>query len=223
MEYDFTGCLANVFAFPAATNLKAEFPNVFGHAIYKAPIKSLNHNMVYRYIVAVYDIRGLRRYYPDIEKRRAVALEISGFKSNSDREYSVEVMDMISGNIPNVNRMLVQYCRSQRNPDYTYIVALEAMYTKMAIDMADGNVDKSATLKVFRETKDELSDKLVEFLSGENNKNIKETALMFIEEDGLSITPEEIAENRSKGKPLVDVTPYGKDYDYPIFEEVDDE
>jgi hypothetical protein len=218
MEYDFTGCLANVFAFPPTTNLLKEFPQVFGHEIYKVNIKGLTRGLLLRYIVAVYDIKGLRRYFPEIDRRKLAALEISGFKTDGDGNYSKEVISMISGATPNVNRMIIQYCRSQRNPDYTYIVSLEAMYTKMAIDMADGNIDKIGALKIFRETKDELTDKMVEFLAAENNKPIQSTLLEYIEEDGLGITPEEIAENRSARKPLVDVTPYGRDYGYPEFD-----
>lgn len=218
MEYDFSKVMCNVFAVPENQQIVPLFPDIFFHPVFKKDPTPLRMNQVLRYIVAVFDVNGLRVRIPDVVKRRRVGLEVAKFKKNENGDYPEAVMEMMNGKNDQVNEMILHYVRMHKAPQYSYLMALEAGFYTLLAKTLSGESISNTEVKAMREMKEDIEAGVADFLNGEDAKKILEMTYKFLAEDSLGITPEDIAFNRQQGKPVVDVMPYGKDYDFSKYE-----
>lgn len=204
--------MVKVFDMPEKTDFSILYPDVFPAEIFRGQPANLAKDKIIKYIVAVFDIEGLRTKVPDIVKRRRIALEMAGFHRNDDGEWNEHILNMINGKYDVINTWIVYYVRLHKSPQYSYIMAMEAAFYNLMEKTLRGDAVSQADVKAMREMSEDIIRETSLMLNEENNKAILEKTYKFLMEDSLGITPEDIAFKRQQNKPVVDVNPYGKEY-----------
>ena len=202
------GCMFDVFSLPSTVVILNKFPKLAIFPEFVAPVKS-DRNKIIRYIVAVYDKRGLRVYEQNVPKRKRMAAELAGWLPNDKGEFPPAVKEIIEGKSKTVNRMIVRYCKLHKSPRYAALVGMEETFYSILDRMVDSDTEtKSTEYTMFKQLENEIEDRAAEFLNGDSNREIIQQVYEDIELERLELRPEDIAKKIKAGKAPVDVDPY---------------
>ncbi len=209
-DYVFKGLMFDVFSGPKDSNLMQRFPQLSLYPEFREAEKMqiLKINDVIRYIVAVYDKRGLRVYEESIQKRKKIACEMVGWK-NANGTIKSSAQDAMDGKNIAVNRMIIRYMKIHKNIKYTSLVALEESYFNLVAKMMDPEAIKSADHTLFKNLESDIEQRVTEFFSGDSSKSLYGDLIDEIEMDKLELRPEDIAKRIRDGVEIVDYNPYG--------------
>lgn len=211
-KYIFNGLMFPVFDLPESANLLDKFPSLAQWREFHVPSRH-NINKVIRYIVAMYDKNGLIVMEQNGSRRKTAALELAGWKRQSDTgEFRSDVIDIIDGKNEAINNMIVRYCKLQRSNKYSVIVGMSEMFYSILRKTVSGETVSPAELGKFEQLEKTLDERMVQFLNNDASKDLREDAFAIIELEKLDLNPEEIAVKLKEGKPAVRVTPYGPNY-----------
>jgi len=205
--YTFKGLMYDVFSGPKNVDLRKRFPDFNDYPEFTTPIRG-DFNEVIRYIVAVYDRRGLRIYEENLNKRKKIAAELIGWKMTDGkfRKMHQEIMD---GKDRVVNAMIIRFLKLHRSVEYATLVAYEEAYFNMLSKMMTEDISKSDH-ETFMKIEQEVIKRSADFFNGDTNKGLQNDLIEAIELDKLEFRPEDIARKLREGKEPVDYNPYEK-------------
>lgn len=206
-QYDLKGCMFDVFSLPAGISILNRFPKLAIFPEFSEPVK-IDRNKIIKYIIAVYDKRGMRVYEQNLPKRKRLSAELAGWAPNEKGEFQTAVKEIIEGKSKTVNRMIVRYCKMHKSPRYAALVGMEEIYYGMLDKMVDGGEMKSTDISTFRTLEIEIEDRAAEFLNGDTTREIIQQVYEDIELERLELRPEDVAKKLKAGKAPVDYDPY---------------
>ncbi len=132
--YVFKGLLWDVFSDPMDLPLKSRFQELNTYPEFSEENLSsirINIDAVIRYIVAVYDKRGLRVYEENLNKRKRIGAELVGWKTGANGKFAKVYEDVIMNRFQPINNMIIRYLKLQRSVEYAALVAFEEQYYSM--------------------------------------------------------------------------------------------
>jgi hypothetical protein len=208
-EYVFKGLMIDVFSGPKNINLLTRFPILatYPEFTFAKNIPHININAAIRYVVAVYDKRGLRVYEESIQKRKKIAAELVGWRREDGKIEKVH-LEILEGKNVAINRMVVRYLKIHKNVKYTSLVALEEAYFSSVLTMMDAATIKNADHQLFKNLESDIENRIVDFLSGDTNRNVAAELIDEIENEKLELRPEDVAKRLKDGLKLVNYNPY---------------
>lgn len=206
---------------PSAKSVMKAFPvlGMYPEFNEKLPPK-IDQDLVLRYIMILYQEKTPLLTVDDYNKRKVIAALWAGFPQEGGR-FREEYKNIITGKDKTINRMVIRFCRMQRNMDFTKLAIYEnALHTDME-RMGDEDVDHLgrqkmiANIEVLTKAINELT---ANFLAGDQTKFIIEDLLDEIELGTLDIKPEDVAKKIRQGKdPAEWGKYYGKDYRFQLY------
>lgn len=107
---DFKNMMFPVFDIPPKADLFLEFPVLSEVHAFSNTSHELDHYLVIRYVLFCYDRNSKLMEISDLPKRKEVAVGLAGFK-----KITGEVELMTANKLPQVNDMIVAFCRIQNN------------------------------------------------------------------------------------------------------------
>lgn len=112
---------------------------------FKAPLPpSLPYLCVARYVVLLYDMHSpIREIERRINVRKKIAALYAGFTLGPSGKFSPDVEDMVMGNYPEINSMIVRYIMLQNSPLFSKLVAYESIFHFEIIKSQSGNYGKA--------------------------------------------------------------------------------
>jgi len=211
MEYVFKGLLMDVFSYGRDSDLFSKFPQLKLYPEFKEAnsLKTVRFNDLMRYIVAVYDRRGLRVYEESSIRRKKIAAGMVNWSLPSG-VLLPQAQLVIDGKIPAVNKMAIRYLKLHNNIKYTSLVAMEELYFSMVTKMSDPDGLKKTDYDLFKSLEKDIEDRIADFLNGDTNKQLAGELIEEIEIDSLNLRPEDLAKRIKAGLPILDkFEPYG--------------
>lgn len=154
----------------------------------------LSTNKVLRYIVYMYDKYSPLHKMTEIMGKKFAAADLAGFVRKSGK-FGANVERMMLCDIPSINKMIVRYCRLQKDSDWSVRVAYEdSLYSQLE---AIRNSQEGKDVKDIIANTDTLRDKISTLdkilLEGDDNENLKFDIYDTIENETLELKPEDIA------------------------------
>jgi hypothetical protein len=206
-QYDLRGCMFDVFSLPVGVVILNKFPKLAIFPEFKVPVRT-DRNKLLKYIIAVYDKRGLRVYEQNLPKRKRMAAELAGWIPDAKGEFTPAIKAIIEGKDKSVNKMIVRYCKIHKSPRYAALVGMEETFYSILERMVDGSDMKAADISTFKSFETEIEDRATEFLNGDSTREIVQQVYEDIELEQLELRPEDIAKKLKSGKSPVDFDPY---------------
>lgn len=155
---------------------------------------------VIRYIACVYDMKSpFVKDFHDVNIRKIMAATYVGFESTNQR-FDKHVERMMLGGIEPVVDMVIRYCRSYNQPDYSFLVAIWDDYYRTLKLIQLGEVYDYGKVKKMREDINELS---TTFLTGDDAGGMIKKLYQDVEKDSLLLRPEDIAQKLEDGLPAI--------------------
>ena len=158
---------------------------------------------VIRYISLMYDINSkMAEHYPENGVRKRECAMMCGFKLEDEGVLNETVEDMLIGENPVVNAMIVRYIRMHNNPYYlTYVTTWNLLFTEIAnsFEPQESKNITSIQNNIVRLNK-QIEDTAEKLFKGDNNKALKKELYKNMERENLGLRPEEIATSISQGK-----------------------
>lgn len=181
--------------------------------------KGLDIDIVLRYIMILYQEKSPLLTIDDYNKRKVYAAVWAGFPK-SDGKFSDDYKGIIHGTNKTINRMVIRFCRMQRNMDFSQLVIYEnSLYIEMdrMQDVEDSEMRKKAISAIDMLTK-KVNDLTAIFLAGDQNRFVVEDLLDEIELGTLDIKPEDVAKKLKETKDPDDWGKYyGKGYRFQLY------
>jgi len=162
------------------------------------PGKGIDNEKLMFFIICMYDKNSpYRKKFPDIIKRKIEVALDCGFEIDNNGNFTAPVRDFLEGRNEIVNRKIVEYVRRHRNFKYSYIVMIETGYYKLMLDILGGDISK---IKEARNIQAELEETILEFLNEDNNPELLDEFLRYMENERIKLRPEDIAQMLQDGE-----------------------
>jgi hypothetical protein len=167
-----------------------------------------------KYVILVYDIHNspIRGKYTDLGERKFQAAKLAGFRLTANGRFKKEDENILYGKDDDVNRMIVRYIIIQNSPD---IIAFSAYNELLATEMQqslDAGSFSPQERRVIRESIATLTEKLSvlynNIFSEEESNKLRMALYRTVEEDKISLRPEDIAKDIEEKKFSPKVDPY---------------
>lgn len=205
MNHDFTVLLENESVINAFPELKKIFNHYSGE----------HRESVFRYIIAYYNPKSPVRLESDIIKRKREAALKAGFEFNAKGRFPVFVEKLLVGDIPEVDKMIIDYCFIVSSIDFTLLATYEhGLYIEM-INMMSGQGINRDSIKKIKEIQGEIDSLQSKILAKDHMmKNLLDALYNVTDRIRVELRPEDIAKKLKKGEKAVNVNPYGEGYDF---------
>ena len=204
--YVFKGLMFDVFSGDNTDDLRKKFPQFRMYPEF-VEVPGANLNEIIRYIVAVYDKRGLRVYEESIQKRKRIASELVGWKQENRHLRRVH-QDILESKDVAVNRMVIRFLKMHKSVRYASLVAKEEAYFTMLERMMGVDDLKKADNDLFNSLESDIESRITEFLQGDTNRSLTSELIDEIEFEKLELRPEDVAKRIRDGIEVVDLNPY---------------
>ena len=167
------------------------------------PGPKIDNEKVMQYVMLVYDKNSpYRKKYPDVLKRKVEAAHDVEFEIIEGGVFEPPIEDMLRGRNEKVNRKIVEYVRLHRSFKYAFLVSMENAYYNLMLEILGGETKNVMKAKDLR---DELEENATEILNDDNSSFIKGELLRYMEEERLSLRPEDIALKLQRGETPVTI------------------
>lgn len=181
----------NVVEVPPQKHVVNHFPKLKKVREFARPLAKLNKNKVLRYIMFLYDKNSpFRVKYQDVLQRKVEAAKGAGWETAQGGIFSDDVERILRGHNITVNEMIVAFIRLHRNFKYSYLVGLEESFYRMMLEIMTGEMGNVSKMK---QTQEELENIMFELTSEDNNPELRDTLLRYVEQARLNLRPEDIA------------------------------
>ncbi len=184
---------------PMDANVFEAYPDLKRYKIFtKSAGKTIDNYKLMKWIMCVYD-KGTpyREKYNNTSKRKIEAARDVGFEVTDSGIFHVDIENFMKGGNVIVNAKITEFVRRHRDHKYSYLVAMENSYYKIMEEVLAGKTER---VKDLRSIQEELESTMSVILNQDNNLVLKDTVMRYIEEDRLSIRPEDIAMKIAKGE-----------------------
>lgn len=127
---------------PLQQNIGAAVKDIDEFQITK--VYNIATSSIIKYVILMYDSESpLWREVRSLPLRKAVAMEMSGIEKGKDNKFSKEAEEILEGNNPEVNSMIVKYITMQNTPVWSNLVAYENIYYMELGKIQNGNYGKT--------------------------------------------------------------------------------
>jgi hypothetical protein len=209
-DEDFDKMLIPVHRLKEKDNVLQKFTILKEYKEFQQPLEDMDINNIMVFIVLCYDQNSpLVLNIVDPYKRRVEAAKLAGFRSGDDGTFFVNYMSVVLGEEFTVNKMIIRYCRMQRNTEFAKLMIFEESYYK-ELEALKNETDAGEKNKIrnninnFSEDMMKASEKL---LLRDVTKELIRDLMEDIDEEQLAISPEMMAKKEGD-----DIHPYGKEY-----------
>jgi len=188
----------NPFRVPSDSDIFIEHPILKKYKIFSKRIKGIDQQKLMKWIMCVYDQGSpYREKYSNVSKRKTEAARDIGFQLTDGGLFEENVEGFMKGLNATVNAKVVEFVRRHRSFKFSYLTALESSYYKIMEEVESGNVVR---IKELRSMQEEMESTMIEILNQDDSHIMSDTVLRYIEEERLSLRPEEVALKLSKGE-----------------------
>lgn len=133
----------------------------------------------------------------DVNRMKACAAQLAGFKKNESQRFSLLVEDVFVCKNPDVNKMIVKYAILSRSTLYVQYVVLSEVYQKESQNLLSGEKTK---IDDFQKIGEKLEEVRTELLNQDNNARLENSFVEFYIKDKLELKPEDIAKKIANGE-----------------------
>ena len=163
----------------------------------KADVEEIfeNKTRLIKYIIFVYDPGSPFQKITDTLERRAEAAQFAGYEVK-DKKFDEVTDKMIRCIIPEVNRMIVQFCMLTQEDDYATLIVYRERLRKELESLSDADIESKDVSKVIANIKafeKEIVLKKESLLANNMDSFINKTLFEYMESKRLKLTPEDIA------------------------------
>jgi hypothetical protein len=160
----------------------------------------LSKNKIIKYIVYVYDKYSPLHKITEIMGRKIIAAELAGFNKKGGK-FGGNIEKMLLCEIPQINKMIVRYCRIQKDSDWSVRVAYEdSLYSQLeAIRNSQEGKDVKDIILNTDTLRSKISDLDKILLEGDDNENLVFDIYDTIENETLELKPEDMADKIEAG------------------------
>ena len=171
----------------------------------------LDKEKLLRYIILMYDFNTpLRKEYPDYWKRKKEASKLAGYICNVRLEKRVE--ELLLEKDMEINNMILKYIMLHGDPDYVMLHTYSHMYVIINFNARSGEFGKD-DIKNIKELNIQIKELTERLFGGEPTDSLRNLLYKRIEEDRAVLTPEDFADQLTKGEdPLEGFDVYDKGY-----------
>lgn len=215
-ESDFKSLRYNVRAVKDSKDLIKEF-----HGLAKIkPLceipevhNGIPRNAIVRYISYMYD-PGSPLPDDDLMKKKYEAAVLAGMPM-ANRRFTKEVNDLLVGGDKLINKAIVAFAISFNSATFSKLVAFQELYQKRLQDTFDDDYDsKDVDLIKAIDALEQSINKMQIDLLKEWQPQLIDELYNEVASSALGLRPEDIADKIQDGEQVVDVHPYGGDYDF---------
>ena len=184
---------------PDGVNIFEAYPILKKYKIFtKSAGKTIDNHKLMKWIMCVYDqATPYREKFNNVSKRKTEAARDVGFEVTDSGIFDPDVEKFMKGGNATVNAKIVEFIRRHRNFKYTYLVAMESSYYKIMDEVVSGKTERVRDLRNIQE---ELEQTMAEILNQDDNIVLRDSVMRYIEEERLSLRPENIAMKLLKGE-----------------------
>ena len=133
----------------------------------------------------------------DLTERRIEAAKQAGFEVQSNKKFPEVIEKVLLCENDDVNEMIIDYVRLQKNVTYSFLVTLEEAYSRSLKKFVSGKAEEFATVKKMQAEIEKCENKL---LSQDNNRLLVESLYDIMEYERLELRPEDIARKLENGE-----------------------
>jgi hypothetical protein len=165
--------------------------------------EAIDDNKVMLYILCMYDKNSpYRKKFTDVLKRKIEVAHDTGFQTIEGGNFEPPVEDFLKGRNEKVNKKIVAYVRMHRNYKFAYLVTIDESYFNLMLEILGGKTNKISDAK---EVQGELEETLLEILNEDTNPYLRDEILRYMENERLSLRPEDIAKAMQEGKSPISI------------------
>ena len=179
-------------------------------------LKEVSAESFFTYVVLTYDIESpYVLKYNDWAQRRRETAKASNFKVVRG-EYVEEVEQIILGKNERINKIMLRYMFLQNDIEFIQFNSYQALYFRQSMDAMFTTYKQPSHYDSLKKNIDilasEIRRKQKEIFNGTETISLKRSLYEFVSNLTYDFKPEDIAEKIENALPIVDVTPYPKDY-----------
>jgi hypothetical protein len=188
--------------------------------------------MLVRYMVFAYDknshiaIEFKSRW---IQKKKESAIR-AGFPTINDGnllKFTVESESIIFNKNPQFSDLIMLYLFIQWDSDWLMHSVYNEMYYNVMKDLQKYNYDKPSDLQKAKQNAEDIRediDKLnYKIFSGMEDRTLVNLLYEDSYRKSLDLRPEQLITKKERGEPVVDITPYGSNYEIPVLKFIGDQ
>lgn len=187
----------------------------------------INSDNVAKYVILMYDMESpLRKEYTKLRERKAVAAQYAGFNlSRKNEHFPKQIEQMLIGNIPEINVMIVKYLKLFNDPDFSALAGYLELFDVNVAELLKGASDTEKHKPLYDMTEKlrqiirELTDKT---FGGQDDDMLIRELYRSIESVKESLMPEFIARKLADGGDFP-YNPYGDYEPEPLKLKIDEE
>jgi hypothetical protein len=195
---DFEGLLYNITLVSPNKKVVVAFPKLASLPSFRHTFRKIDKEKIIRYIILMYDKdTPFRKRYNKVNQRKIEVARYVGFEHEDGGLFSDDVNDMLMGNNNDVNRMVVEYVRHQKNYKYTYLVGLEEGFHTILQEVTNGKISNLSKLE---DMQNQLEQTMTDLLNDDKSIGLREDLMEYMEEERLELRPEDIAEKILNGE-----------------------
>ena len=150
-----------------------------------------------KYIIYTYDPNSPFKKINDTLERRAAAAEFAGYEV-TNKNFDEAVDKMIRCILPEVNRMIIQFCLMHHEEDYATLVVYLESHRKELENLSKEDVDPKDVTNIIKNIKTferEIAEKKNKLLAGNMDSFINKTLFEYMESKKLKLSPEYVAKS----------------------------
>ena len=185
---------------------------------------NLSKSRVLAYITLIYDMNSPLQTTDDIIRRKGEAAELCNFPKNRNGSYEVVYMNVIEGRNPEINQMTIDYCKIQRNKEFTELNVYNDLFYNFMVQLKNTTdaKEQKTIMDNIQNIKRQYAIVYSDFTSKDFNKTLDKQVVDAIELETMELRPENISALLAEGKPPVNLSPYGKNYKFKKHEPLTD-
>jgi hypothetical protein len=138
------------------------------------------------------------------------ATKYAGIELTKLKKYHPEVEDMLLGNNPLINEMIIEYVWMQQSTEFTLLAGFEQRLYVLTLEMLGG--ETNVKVSDIRDLQREINDIKDQLLAFDRSNELRKELYKKTDEIRLELRPEDIAQKLADGVDPVDVKPYGDKY-----------
>jgi len=221
---EFGGLTLRVDLMPKNVNPLEYFPCLSIYPEFRVKLDpQLKIGKIIRYIGYLYQEKTPLIVIDNFLRREVEAAKLAGFDKNQNGSIKKGYQQVMNGENPDVNRMIICWCKMLRQTLFAKLAVYQkTYYNELESLMEPDSGDKAKIRTNINNFGEDIDHIINTILVDDSSKMLVADLLDDIEDDELELRPEDLARKRKFKKKLVDIEPYGKSYKVP-FEKYKDE
>jgi len=197
-----------------------------------SPADGMTLSMLIRYLVHCYDKNSsiaVEHKASWVIKKKESALR-AGFPMvsiNGAMKFTESAENIIFNKDPEFSDIIVRYLSLQFSNDFQMYMIYRELYHNVMLELQAFRFPKPSDLAKAKQNGEEILmdiEKLeYKMFSGDEDRTLKSLLYESAYKASLDLRPEQLISRRERNEPLVDITPYGSDYEIPKLKFIGDQ